>query len=548
MKHRLCLVAIVAGVLSASETVAASSHAATGGSSYEDLLVLFREWRRFQQPQMTGGVPDYTAGAMERQRRELVGYQKRLAAIDARSWPVAQRIDRELVRAEMNGLEFDHRVLQPWAKDPAFYRVIHPSESDIPSVVEGPLLAGSTFLWRYVPPLSESDLTDLRTRLQAIPKLLQQARTSLSGDARDLWLLGIRVKKDEGQALEAFAKKAAPHHPDLVGDIERARQAIDAFRGWLEAALPRKKGRVGMGIENYDWYLKNVHLVPYTWRDEVTLFERELARARAQLALVRQRNRGLPELEPAPSAEEHARRSGNAVTELVRFWGEKDVMTVPPFVDPALRERLSGFAPKDRPRDFFTQVDLREPLLLRCHGIHWFDLARMAKEPHASPIRREPSLYNIWDGRAEGLATGMEEMMLSAGLFAGRPRSDELVYVMIANRAARGLAGLKVHAGQLTVEEALRFAADNTPYGWLIADGETNWGEQQLYLQQPGYGTSYLTGKAQIEGLLGERARELGERFTLKGFFDGFFASGMIPVSLIRWEMTGDETAVARLR
>jgi uncharacterized protein (DUF885 family) len=193
-------------------------------------------------------------------------------------------------------------------------------------------------------------------------------------------------------------------------------------------------------------------------------------------------------------------------------------------------------------------VDLREPLLLRCHGIHWYDLARMAREPHASPIRREPSLYNIWDGRAEGLATGMEEMMLSAGLFTGRPRSDELVYVMIANRAARGLAGLKVHAGQLTVEQALRFAADNTPYGWLITEGETNWGEQQLYLQQPGYGTSYLTGKAQIERLLGERSRADGPRFTLKGFFDGFFASGMIPVSLIRWEMTGDEAEIARMR
>jgi hypothetical protein len=547
LKHRLCLVALVAGSLS-SDLVAAPSSAGPADSRYEDLVALFREWRAFQQPPMTAGVPDYTVATMDKQARELASFQKRLAAIDTRSWPVAQRIDWELVRAEMNGLEFDHRVLQPWAKDPAFYRVIHPSESDIPSVVEGPLLAGSIFLWRYVPPLSASDLTDLRTRLRAIPKLLEQARTNLSGDARDLWLLGIRVKKDESGALEAFSKTAAQHQPDLVGDVDRARQAIDAFRGWLEGELPKKKGRVGVGVSDYDWYLKNVHLVPYTWQDELALLERELARARAQLALLRERNRGLPELEPAPSAEEHARRSGQAVTDLLRFWRDKDVMSVPAYVDAALRERLSSFVPKERPRDFFTQVDLREPLLLRCHGIHWFDLARMAREPHASPIRREPSLYNIWDGRAEGLATGMEEMMLSAGLFEGQPRSDELVYVMIANRAARGLAGLKVHAGQLSVEEALRFAADNTPYGWLIADGETNWGEQQLYLQQPGYGTSYLTGKAQIEGLLGERARELGERFTLKGFFDGFFASGMIPVSLIRWEMTGDETAVARLR
>ena len=85
-------------------------------------------------------------------------------------------------------------------------------------------------------------------------------------------------------------------------------------------------------------------------------------------------------------------------------------------------------------------MDAREPLLLRCHGNHWFDLARLEREPHPSPIRRVPLLYNIWDDRAEGLATGMEELAMSAGLYAERPRSRELVYVMLAQRAARAIA------------------------------------------------------------------------------------------------------------
>lgn len=531
-----------------SGNVMAKEMSAATASRYEELLDLFREWRAFQQPRLTNGVPDYSPRAMEEQRRGLAILQKRLAALDTRGFSVSQRIDWDIVRAEMNGLEFDHRVLRPWARDPAFYRVVHPSESDIPSVVEGPILAGSLFLWRYAPPLAAADLLDLRTRLQAIPKVLEQAKANLTEDVRDLWILGIRVKKEESEALQAFETKLAPQHPDAASDVARARQSVDAFRAWLETELPKKTGRAGIGVESYDWYLRNVHLVPYTWHDEAALFERELARARAQLALLRHRNRGLPELEPAPSAEIHERRSHAAVDELVRFLRERDVMTVPDYVDPALRARLSAFVPADQPRDFFTQVELREPLLLRCHGIHWFDLARMTREPHPSPIRRDALLYDIWDGRAEGLATAMEEMMLGAGLLEGRPRSEELVYVLVANRAARGLAGLKVHAQQLTVEEARRFAADNTPYGWLIAEGATNWSEQQLYLEQPGYGTSYLTGKAQIERLLGDRARALGDRLTLKGFFDGFFASGLIPVSLIRWEMTGDEEEVRRLR
>ena len=64
-------------------------------------------------------------------------------------------------------------------------------------------------------------------------------------------------------------------------------------------------------------------------------------------------------------------------------------------------------------------------------------------------------------------------------------------------------------------------------------------GEQYLYLQQPYYGSSYLMGKYQIEELMAERAADLGEAFTLKGFMDEMEASGLIPVSLIRWEMTG---------
>src|SRR4029453_3091203 len=106
----------------------------------------------------------------------------------------------------------------------------------------------------------------------------------------------------------------------------------------------------------------------------------------------------------------------------------------------------------------------------------------------------------------------------SAGLDKRRPGSRELVYVMVAQRAARGLAGLKMHGNQLPLEQAVRFASENTPYGWLKVDGDLVWGEQSTYLEQPGYGTSYLTGKAMIESLLGERARQLGQQFTLQRF------------------------------
>jgi uncharacterized protein (DUF885 family) len=108
---------------------------------------------------------------------------------------------------------------------------------------------------------------------------------------------------------------------------------------------------------------------------------------------------------------------------------------------------------------------------------------------------------------------------------------------MIAQRAARAISGLRMHANEWTLEQARRAAAERTPRGWLRPDGELVWFEQQLYLAQPGYGSSYLLGKAQLEALLAERARALGPAFRLRGFMEELNAAGMIPISLIRDEL-----------
>ena len=97
------------------------------------------------------------------------------------------------------------------------------------------------------------------------------------------------------------------------------------------------------------------------------------------------------------------------------------------------------------------------------------------------------------------------------------------------------------------MEDAVKFASEWTPRGWLPEDGSTVIGEQRLYLQQPGYGTSYLIGKIELEQLLAERARQLGDAFTLKGFMDEINAAGMIPVSLIRWELTGQADEIVEM-
>jgi len=325
------------------------------------------------------------------------------------------------------------------------------------------------------------------------------------------------------------------------GLTEAIADAIAASNGlaeWLEEQLPSKTGPSGIGKENYNWYLKHVHLSPYTWEDELRIMENELARAYTALRLEENNNRHLPEQNPIDNAADFERLQNEAVDEFMEFFAAEDIVRIRDYMDPALRARVSEFS-EDGPGHFFSQVVYRDPIVMQTHWYHWIDLARMREEPNASPIRSQPSLYNIWDSRAEGLATAMEEMMMHAGFIDGRPRSRELIWILIAQRAARATAGLRMHSNEWDLQTASDFAVARTPRGWMKPNGTLVGFEQHLYLQQPGYGSSYLAGKSQIERLMSEWAAHEGDDFTVRRFFDEVNASGLIPVSLIEWEMTG---------
>lgn len=504
---------------------------------YADLVTLFNEWRRFQQPKLVDGVPDYSAPAMTAQHAALTEYQHRLAAIDTTGWSVPQQVDYHIVRAEMNGLDFDHRVRRPWATNPAFYVSFFPSRSDQPAR-EGTVPANAIELWIWQFPLTPDHAADLAVRLRVIPKFLREARLNLNGNGKDLWTYGIRSIRQQSADLTALSTRVARTNPAVDSAAQQARDATDQFRIWLEQQAPHKTGPSGIGIANYNWYLKNVQLVPYTWAEEEVLMRRELARSRAALKLDEDRDRALAPSVPISTAAAYTSGFNNAVTQYMAFLRDHDVLTIRDYMDQALRGRQGTFSPPDE-REFFDEVSYRDPIVMLTHDYHWFDLARMAAEPHQDPIRRDPLLYNIFVTRTEGFATAMEEMMMHEGFLDGRPRSSELIYILIAERAARALGDLHLQSNDFTMEQAKKFASDWTPRGWLRVDGNTVWGEQHLYLQQPAYGTSYVIGKIQFDQLLDERAKQLGDAYTTKRFMDEFNAVGLIPMSLIRWELTG---------
>lgn len=535
----------IAIALAAATTLSSRPTEAQMHQGYESLTRLFSEWRALEASGGSNGVPDYTPAAMQRKHEALERLQGRLATIDPSEWPIAQQVDYHLVRAEMNGLDFDIRVLRPWARDPAFYESVWTYQSDTPAH-EGPTHHALVELWTYSLPLSAEAEAKLARELGTIPPLLEQARGNLTGNARELWLAGIQNIRNQAETLAGFAERTEGAGAELRDAIEAARQASLAMVEWLEEQGKSKTAPSGIGVDNYTWYLQNVHLVPLTWEDEVRLLKRELDRSHASLRLEEHRNRDLPELVAISSPEEYERRANDAVTKYLEFLEREEILPIRDYMDSALRAQIGSYVPPES-RNFFRTAIHFEPMTLWTHFYHWWDLARMEAEPHPSPIRRGPLLSNIFDSRSEGMATGVEEMMMHAGLYDDNPRVREIVWIMVAQRAARGLGSLRVHSNEFTLKEARDFHVAWTPRGWMREDLDLLGFEQQLYLRQPGYGSSYITGKYLIERLLAERSRQLGDDFTLSGFFEEVDALGVIPVSLIRWQLTGHDDEIQLL-
>jgi hypothetical protein len=507
-------------------------------AEYQNLVTVYSDFRQFQKPIVKNGVPDYSPAAMKRQARDLKKYQKRLAAINISCWPVAKQVDYHLVRAQMNGLEFNHRIMRPWFRDPAFYVAI--------SFQFGPKMHGTISSWHLREPEKYQD--ELCQQFRAVPLILEQARENLTEGCSDLATLGIRSKQREAAIMKQVIAKLSADNSVLLPEAKNALKAINEFRLWLEQNRAQMDAPSGIGIKNYNWHLKHVQLVPYDWHDMLVLSQREYRRAIAFLKLTEHRNRNRPELVPAAAGEDITSLFRRARRDLWRYLNAGDILTPPDYMKPRTAGKAAGKAEDHQgKRDYFVNVLHRDPLPLIPHDVvgHTPDMIRRSRDRR--PIRGTHPLYFIDSFRAEGLATGIEEILMMSGMLDKRPRSIELTYNLVAHRAARSISDLKMHSNEFSLKQAFEHNVKDTPYGWVLPDSTMMWHDVELYLRQPSYGTSYTIGSTQMQQLIADYAITTGKKFTLKKCLDRFLKLGMIPITLARWEMTGRDDEMKQL-
>jgi len=533
----------LAGAAFAQTPQGMSDGVPNGSGTHADLVALYQEFlawkdpRKGQEPlsEMAGNAaeaPDYGPKAVDERRARMRDFQSRLDRLAVAKWQRPGQVDFLAVRAKFNEHDFTLNVSRPWSRDPGFYadQMLRVTFTELP--VKG------------------AALEDARRQLRTIPKLVAQAKqnlTEVAADYADLAIFNLTNADGVGHGFpyrevpppgvlgwyEDLHGRAVKQQPALRRDVETARSAVQDYISWLKTNRASMTGKAGVGKDNFNWYLRNVKLIPYDADEIVNLGNRELERLWALYALEQHRNRKLPPLELSKSAGEYQQRIERTDRHVRDFLVHEEIITIPEYI----RELDTNVPWIVRPNgpNFWEQVQYRDPHPDHLHAVipgHRFD--GLVERNNQHPIRGK-----LTDGvRTEGWGVYLEEGMLHAGIFEddGLDRVRELIYLFGIFRAARVPADVWLQTNEMSVAQVVDFWIERTPY----LEPDVARVDAEIYLRRPpGYGLGYTIGMLQMQQLLADRKRQLRDQFVLKEFHDTLMATGRLPMSLIRWEMTG---------
>ncbi|HYK95457.1 MAG TPA: DUF885 domain-containing protein [Candidatus Dormibacteraeota bacterium] len=161
---------------------------------------------------------------------------------------------------------------------------------------------------------------------------------------------------------------------------------------------------------------------------------------------------------------------------------------------------------------------------------HHLQLALAARQPSLTRAQVDAPEF------VEGWGMYSEQMMREQGFDDG-PEFRVALATDAIWRAARIILDVRMHRGEVSIEEAAEFLVAETGF-----ERPNALAEARRYTYTPTYNLSYLLGKVLLLGLRDEERRRLGERFSLLAFHDTLLRGGSLPVSFHRRALRGEGT------
>jgi uncharacterized protein (DUF885 family) len=500
---------------------------------------------RIERP---GGTRDWSGAAIAKRRTDLGEFETRWKQLDVAGWPVAKQVDYRLIGSALARVRWELDTNPGWKRDPTFY-----IQQTLTPIVEALTVPGP-----YDAPRSR----EILTRIENIPSILQQAHENLVTPPAPFAIVTIQaldgVRDRLRKMATALRAETTLKEEGLNSAVERAANAEEQFRGWLEQRLPWLPKETALGREAYLFFLRKVALSPYTPEQILAMGRQEWDRAVTFEAFEAQRNRDVPPLKLASDIESWRKDTAKKEFAIREFLQKRGILTVPDWVQhytlrpmPEYLHALEGFGETDdftspsRLKDnciryidppspnlgYFWRATASDPRPITVHeGIpgHYFQLCLSWK--HEDPIRRH--YYD--SGANEGIGFYAEEMMLQAGLFDDSPHTREIIYNFMRLRALRVEVDVKLALGEFTLEQAAKYLEQKVPM-----DANTAHQEAVAFSTGPGQAITYQIGKLQIMKFLAEARLQQGEKFNLRGFQDFVWKNGNVPFALQRWEYLG---------
>ncbi|HEV3207680.1 MAG TPA: DUF885 domain-containing protein [Terriglobales bacterium] len=512
-------------------------------------------------------LEDFSRSAVDREVAGLQRFQKKFSAIQESELSQESAGDLEVLTSSIQADLLELQTVQRWKKDPDGY----PSS-----------LANSVFVImnrNFAPP--EERLRSVIARERKMPQALAEGRKNLSHPPKVFTEVALQQISGTIAFFQDDVPKAfvAVKDPALLAAFKASNdavvQALIQYQKFLQDdLLPVSDGDFRLGAETFSKKLLYEEMVSTPLDRLLEIGYADLRRNQQQFKEVAARidpNRtpaqvlaDLRKDHPAPDTLLQSFR--DILGGLRQYIEQKKIVTIPSPVPPLVVEtppflRALSTASMDTPGAYETKakeamfnVTLPDPSWPPDKVEEWMQGFNRGTITSTAIHEVYPGHYTqfLWvqdapsktrklvsnNSNAEGWAHYCEQMMLDEGYGGGDPklRLGQLLDALL--RDARFIAGIKMHTGKMTLDEAKAFFIDEGYQVPPVAEEEAKRGTSDpTYLY-------YTLGKLQILHLREDYRKRRGSEFTLLEFHDRLMRQGSVPMKIIRKSMLGDDSPV----
>jgi uncharacterized protein (DUF885 family) len=512
-------------------------------------------------------LEDYSRAGTDKRVAWDQEWLQRLAKFDTKALTTEEKQDYELVVSTLKGDLLDLQEIRQWEKNPDRY---------------SGGITNSTFviIARKFAPADER-LRSVIAREKQMPGVFAAARHNLKDPPR----IYTEVAVQQLPGIVSFFQNDVPSAFKEVTDKQLLLQfresndavivALQKYQDFLRNdLLPLSNGDFRIGAENYAKKLQYDEMVDVPLDkllqigyDDLHRNQEEFKRVAKLVDPKKTPQQILDDLQKDyPAPDKLLSTFQNMLGGIRQYILDHHIVTIPSPVQPIVEEtppfmRALTFASMDTPgpyekvaKEAFFNVTLPEKdwpkpridsfmgqfnkytmAAVAIHEVYPGHYVQFLWVPGApSKVRKLLGCGS----NAEGWAHYSEQMMLDEGYGNGDPkmRLGQIQDALL--RDARYIAGISMHTGKMTFDQAIEFFQKEGYQPKSVAEVETKRGTSD-----PTY-LVYTLGKLEILKLRADYKQKMGDKFSLEQFHNEFLKQGFPPIKLIRETMLDDNSPV----